>query len=194
MEGDDTGRGGHPEQQGCQEAEWIHDGAVPREQVQGAVLLGPGGEEDKPHGRDEQLGIGQEEVHSEHQLGGGGELGDLAAHQLVQLVGEEGGDDQALLVGERGEELLEEHERWRQAVMGADVGRKELVQLLYQQSLLQKLSSHADGAWQAVHVIGDAVHVVGGVVGVFHVGVGHGARSGCSDGSQSHRQEDFAAN
>ena len=95
------------------------------------------------------------------QLGGGGELGDLAAHQLVQLVGGEGGDDQALLVGERGEELLEEHERWPQAVLGADEGRKELVQLLYQPFLLQKLSSHTDGSWQAVHVVGD-------VVGVFH--------------------------
>ena len=31
----------------------IHDGAVPREQVQGGVLLGPGGEQDKAHGRDE---------------------------------------------------------------------------------------------------------------------------------------------
>ena len=99
---------------------------------------------------------------------------------------------------------MEEHERWRQAALGADDGRKELVQLLYQQSLLQKLFSHADGAWQAVHVIGDAVHVVGDVVGVFHVDAGdvlgvvcvggHGARSGCGDGVQSHRHEDFAAN
>jgi len=128
------------------------------------------------------------------------------AELLQQLVGGEGGDDPAklaLLVGERGEErkeqLLGEHERWRQAVLGADDGRKELVQLLYQQSLWQKLSSHADGAWQAVHVVvGDVVcvsHVdaAGGVLGVVWVG-GHGARSGCSDGSQSHRQEDFAAN
>jgi len=67
---------------------------------------------------------------------------DVAAHQLVQLVGGEGGDDPAelaLLVGERGEErkeqLLEEYERWRPAVLGADDGRKKLVQLLYQQSL-----------------------------------------------------------
>ena len=150
-------------------------------------------------------------VKSDQLLQLGGDKGYVAAHQLVQLVGGEGGDDPAklaLLVGERGEErkeqLLEEHERWRQAVLGADDWRKELVQLLYQQSLLQKLSSHADGAWQAVHVIGDAVHVVGDVVGVSHVDAGgvlgvvwvggHGARSGCSDGSQSHRQEDFAAN
>ena len=74
------------------------------------------------------------------------ELEDVAAHQLVQLVGGEGGDNPAilaLLVRERGEEQLEEHERWRQAVQGADEGRKELVQLLYQSFLLQKLSSHA---------------------------------------------------
>ena len=94
MEGDDTGRGGHPEQQGCQEAEWIHDGAVPREQVQGAVLLGPGGEEDKPqpHGRDEQLGIGQEEIHSEHHVqlvGGEGELVLAGGDSLLQHGNEE---------------------------------------------------------------------------------------------------------
>ena len=83
---------------------------------------------------------------------------DVAGHQLVQLVGGEGGDDHAklaLLVGERGEErtehLLEERERWRPAELGADDGRKELVQLLHQPFLLLKLSSHADGAWQAVH-------------------------------------------
>ena len=123
-------------------------------------------------------------------------------------MGGEGGDDPAILallmVGERGGEQLEEHERWRQAVLGADEGRKELVQLLYRTFLLQKLSSHADGSWQAVHVIEDAVHVVGDVAGVFHVDAGgvlgvvwvggHGARSGCSDGVQSHRHEDFAAN
>ena len=142
-------------------------------------------------------------------------MGDVAGHQLVQLVGGEGGDDHAelaLLVRERGEErkehlleeqgrwrkaelgaddgnlltehLLEEHERWRQAELGADDGRKELVQLLHQPILLQKLSSYADGAWQAVH---------GGVLGAVWV-CGHGARSGCSDGSRSHRQEYFAAN
>ena len=102
MEGDDTGRGGHPEQQGCQEAEWIHDGAVPREQVQGAVLLGPGGEEDKPHGRDEQLGIGQEEVHSEHHvqlIGGEGELVLAGGDSLLQHGNEE---DELLQFGERG--------------------------------------------------------------------------------------------
>ena len=91
-----------------------------------------------------------------------------------------------------------------EAELGADDGRKELVQLLHQPFLLQKLSAHADGAWQAVHVIGDAVHVVGDIVVVFHVDAGgvlgvvwvggHGARSGCNEGSQSHRQEDFVAN
>ena len=44
MEGDDTGMGGHLEQQGCQDWEGIHDEAIPREQVQGGVLLGPGGQ------------------------------------------------------------------------------------------------------------------------------------------------------
>ena len=50
------------------------------------------------------------------QLEEGDCQGDVAPHQLVQLVGGEGGDDPAkvaLLVGERGEErkeqLLEEH-------------------------------------------------------------------------------------
>ena len=36
------------------------------------------------------------------------------------------------------------------------------MQLLYQPSLLQKLSSLNDGSWQDVHVVGD-------VVGVLHV-------------------------
>ena len=57
----------------------IHDGAVPREQVQGGVLLGPGGEQDKAHGRDEQFGTGQEGVHSENH---------------VQLIGGEGEQDE----------------------------------------------------------------------------------------------------
>ena len=103
------------------------------------------------------------------------------------------------------EQLVEEYERWRQAALGADDGRKELVQLLYQQSLLQKLFSHADGAWQAVHVFGDAVHVVRDTVGVCHVAAGgvlvvvwvcdHGAHSGCGDDdSESYREVDFAAN
>ena len=132
-------------------------------------------------------------------------MGDVACHQLVQLVGGEGVDDHAklaLLVEERGEErkehLLEGHERWRQAELGADDGRKELVQLLHQPFLLQKLSSHADGAWQAVHggvlgVHGGVLGVHGGVLGVVWV-CGHGARSGCSDGSRSHGQEYFAVN
>ena len=92
------------------------------------------------------------------------------------------------------DQLLEEHERWRQAVLGADDGRLELVQLLHNPFLLQKLSSGADGV---VHVVGDAV-------GVFHVdaGVVHevvwgfcnpGTHPGCSEDSHSHRDEDFVA-
>ena len=53
--------------------------AVHREQVQGGVLLGLGGEQDKPHGGDEQLGTGQEGVHYKH---------------LVQLIGGEGEQDE----------------------------------------------------------------------------------------------------
>ena len=129
---------------------------------------------------------------------------DVAGHQLVQLVGGEGVDDHAklaLLVGEMGEErkehLLEEHERWRQAELGADDGRKELVQLLHQPFLLQKLSSGADGVVQAVHVVVDAVEVFHVDAGVVHEVVwgfcNPGTHPGCSEDLHSHGDEDFAA-
>ena len=135
------------------------------------------------------------------QLGGGGELGDLAAHQLVQLLGGEGGDNLALLVGERGEELLEEHERCRQAVLGAEEGRKELGgggegskepqldHLLEEHERGRQAVLGADnGRMELVQLLHQpfflqklssgadgvvqAVHVVGDTVGVCHVDAG----------------------
>ena len=79
------------------------------------------------------------------------ELGDVVAHQLVQLADGEGGDD--LLEAELGDVAA------HQLVQLAGWEEGEGTQLLYQPFLLQKLSSHTDGSWQAVHVVGDVVGV-----------------------------------